>query len=262
MLLLGGTACVGEGVRDSTFHPVSPGVLRVVTNLPAPGFWNGASSESIGGGFEYAIVRELAERFDLRLEIVDVPFPQIVSGDLDSADLALAQIAVTPERSKVLSFSTSYLPADMGILARPGTDIGDLSAARAHRWVVEDATTEQAFITQLIRPTPVTVVVRDRAELLDALGSGRADAALLDLPTALATAHQSSGGLTVPAQFVTNQQLAIALPRGSPNVEPVNQVLRNLMSSGRLQQLEAEQLIPVLGVDPARIPIIAARTPF
>jgi hypothetical protein len=92
------------------------------------------------------------------------------------------------------------------------------------------------------------------------LADSGADAALLDLPTALATAHQSGGRLAVPGQFVSDQQLAAALPRGSSNLEPLNAVLRNLMAAGRLAGFEQTELIPVLGRDPARVPVIVART--
>ena len=49
---------------------VSDGVLTVVTNLPAPGFWNGDDPESVNGGFEYCMAAEIAT--SLGLDAVEV----------------------------------------------------------------------------------------------------------------------------------------------------------------------------------------------
>ena len=58
----------------------------------------------------------MADEFDLDLKIIDVPFADIVAGDLEGADLALAQIEITDERLEVLDFSLPYYASDFGVL--------------------------------------------------------------------------------------------------------------------------------------------------
>lgn len=253
--------CAAPASPVTPFTPATPGVLRVATNLPAPGFWNGSSVAELDDGFEYSLAQELAERLKLRLEITDLPFERLNAGDLGGADIALAQIAMTSERSRVAEFSVPYLPANAGVLVRSGARTRDLFDAREQRWVVEAGTTEVDVVEQIIRPDKEWLVVDTRDETIAALAAGMADAALLDLPTALAIAHSSDGAFEVTGQLLTNQQLAIMLPRGSDNIEAVNAILRNMQASGRLRQLEQEQLVPALGRDPSTVPVIVARAP-
>ena len=55
----------GDGGGDAEFTPVTDDTLTVVTNLPAPGFWNGDDPEDITGGYEYDIALALQEGLDL-----------------------------------------------------------------------------------------------------------------------------------------------------------------------------------------------------
>jgi tetratricopeptide (TPR) repeat protein len=85
----GDTATIGS----IPYTPATPGTLRVATALPAPGFWDGGDTpESITGGYEYELATLLADRFDLELELVAVPFDQIASGDLAGAEKIYLQI--------------------------------------------------------------------------------------------------------------------------------------------------------------------------
>ncbi|MGE3619519.1 MAG: ABC transporter substrate-binding protein [Acidimicrobiia bacterium] len=258
-------ACGRDRPAPLGFTPVEQGTLTVATALPAPGFWETDRDGRAVGGFEHGIAAALAERFDLALEVRDVPFDRIVAGDLGGADLALAQIAVTGERAEALALSTPYLTVDAGAVVARGQTLADLEEARSLRWVVERGTTEVGFVEQVVRPAAAPLVVADRAATLAALDSGRADAALLDLRTALATAHASGGALDVPAQFRTGDRVVAALPRdaarGAENLEAVDAALRNLAASGRLRELEGDELLPALGRDPAEVPVILTRQP-
>ena len=109
-----------SSIAGQDFTPHVAGRLTVATSLPAPGFWDGATVGELHGGFEDGIARALAERFHLRLEVVDVPFERIVTGDLGGADMALAQITVTAQRSDVVEFSDPYYLDDAGAVVRAG----------------------------------------------------------------------------------------------------------------------------------------------
>ena len=253
------TACGGDDSRG--FKPGTKGVLKVATALPAPGFWTGESVDKLSGGFEYGIAQELGKKYGLRVEFIDVPFARIAAGDLGGADIAMAQIAATLEREQVMALSDSYMPANTAALVPAGRSIRDLVEARTLRWAVERDTTHAAFMDDIIRPIPPYLTTSSRGETLQALGDGLADAALLDLETALATAYQSGGKLDVAGQFFTNQFLVIALPKDSKNVEAVNATLAELASSGRVEQLQQSELVPVLGRDPDSVGVIVTRAP-
>src|SRR5262245_8521212 len=108
---LGASACSGEhGAAGPEFQPVKPGVLTVATAfLPVPGFWEGRPPTS---GFEAGLAQDLAHRLGLDgVEVIQVPFSEIVAGKLHGADLALSQITPTEERGGSADFTTPSLSA-------------------------------------------------------------------------------------------------------------------------------------------------------
>ncbi len=260
LLLASVLACSSPDDPAGEFEPGTDGVLTVATDLPAPGFWSGAAVDALDGGFEYEIARALAERFGLRLEVIELPFERLARGDLVGADLAIAQLTATDERAQSMTFSTSYLPANLGVLVHTGAKVSSVADARRLRWVAQEDTTHVGFLETVIAPDEEPLLRETFDEAVAAVRDHAVDAGLFDLPAALAAAASSNGTLKVTGQFVTDQHLAIALPKDSSNVEAVNSALRQLAASGELDRLEASELEPVLGRDPGGIPVITART--
>lgn len=261
---LGGCDDIRDGARQ-TFQPHTPGVLTVATDLPAPGFWDEASDGTadggttvdgaeVDGGFEYLVAEALAQRFGLRLDVVDVPFAKLIDGELGGADLALAQISITDERAERLGFSTPYYTTSAGVLATTGTTIADLRTAREQRWVVAAGTTEADFVDDVIQPDADTLVVEDDSAAAQAVLDGRADAALLDVSSELVLQDRFPGLATV-ARFDTDERYGAAVPRGDElNLQLIDAGLRALDADGSLRDF-ADQTIRA-GNDSNDLPVI------
>ncbi len=191
-------------------------MLTVATSaVPSPGFWEGTASEPTGG-FEYELARELADRFELdRVKIKVVHFHRVVAGHLDGADLALDLLTPTDEREEKLDFSTPYLDSAPTVLVASGTAVPDLASAQELRWGEVRATTLVSDIEEQIAPEEPLRIYDGQKEMLAALESGKVEAALLDLPSAVAVAQESEGRLEAVAQLPEREPLAVALPPGS-----------------------------------------------
>jgi polar amino acid transport system substrate-binding protein len=248
----------GDNSAGGTFTPAKEGVLTVATSLPAPGFWDGKDIPHLTGGFEWGIANDLADRFGLKVTFLDLPFEQLAAGDLGQADIALAQISATEARRERMNFSSPYLPSNAGALTAKGVQLRDLAQAKDLTWVVEESTTEEALLHDVIKPHTAPIVTPTRDETLATLAAGRADAALLDLPTALITAGEHPE-LSVPAQFETNERLAVALPKNSDNTEAVSSAIRSLETDGTLQHLYDTYLQPLFSEDPVHIRVIVTK---
>jgi polar amino acid transport system substrate-binding protein len=245
-------------VAENTFDPASPGRVVVATSLPSPGFWEGDDVATLDGGFEWGLARALADELGLRVSFRDVPFPDIVTGDLHGADVALAQVSITDEREHRVKFSVTYFDSAPAVLAPSDADeIHDLATASDRSWVVERGTTEQSFVDDVIRPDKSVVAVDGEAEAVDAVRSGDADAALLDLPAALVIAARVPD-LEVDARFDDPERYGIVLPEDSPdmNRRAVDKVLRGLLADGTVDDLADRWLQPVFASDPDDIPVI------
>jgi polar amino acid transport system substrate-binding protein len=232
-----GCANAGKGAAGS-FSPRTANTLTVATaQIPDPGFWAGTFAHPTGG-FEYGLAKQLAARLHLaRVKVVEVPFHELVRGHLGGADLALSDITITDERAQHLDFSTSYLRAPPSIVVRPGTEVADVNAARDLHWAVQHDTTLKVALERSIEPTTQTLVFEHQREVLLALEVGRASAVMLDLPVALAYAHESPHKYAVAAQLQSEAQLGVALPQGSGNAEAVDSAIRALKAEGEIDRL-------------------------
>lgn len=264
-LVIGAAACAATACADDdgdaagTFTPGTPGTLTVAVNLPAPGFWEGSAAAPTGG-FEHGLALALMDRFDLdRLQVVDVPFDRLVAGDLGGADLALAELTPTADRDEVLDFTAGYLDANPAAIVQPGTALADLAAARELSWVVQTGSTQERLVDEVIRPDGDIARVADIDAVVDAVGEGRADAGLLDLPTALVEQGLTGGELVVVAQFGTGDELAIAVPDGSPNHEALDSAIRAFLADGTIDDLADDWLGRGADGTEIDVPLIRAR---
>ncbi|HTK01835.1 MAG TPA: transporter substrate-binding domain-containing protein, partial [Bordetella sp.] len=117
--------CEVSGTKGSVkLETVVPGALSVRPVLPAPGWWNGDSIETINGGFEYCMAANMAYRAGLdRVNVVSRSFAQILTGQSQGFDIALSEITITDERKKAVNFTDPYFDSDQGILVKAGAKV-------------------------------------------------------------------------------------------------------------------------------------------
>jgi polar amino acid transport system substrate-binding protein len=243
-ILVGGVGCSLSSDRGAgSFEPSLQGTVRVATAaVPTPGLWEG-TAERPTGGFEYELARAIAERLGVeRVEVVEVPFQRLVAGDLGGADMALSLVTPTKERERGLDFSDPYLDVPPAVVVRSGVAVPDLKTARRLRWVTVKATTLEGVVDGSIEPTSPTLRVSRRPEAVAALEAGRADAVLFDFPLAVAYAERSHGSLAVAAKLEQPEEIAAALPKGSPNLDAVSSAIRALTADGTVNRLAVRWL--------------------
>ena len=108
-----------------SLKPAHAGTLTVETTLPAQGWWNGTTPSSIKSGYEYCLAANLANMAGLTsVTVKNVSFDQLVAGRTNNFDIALAEISITPERAKVVDFSTPYFDSNIGVLTKKGAGVG------------------------------------------------------------------------------------------------------------------------------------------
>lgn len=257
LALLALAGCGSLSASAGEFVPAHPGVLTVATSaVPSAGFWEGTPARP-NGGFEYELARRLADRFGLgSVRVRIVHFHRLVAGHLGGADLGIDLITPTDEREERLEFSAPYLKSAPTAVVRAGTAIPDLATAQELRWGAVRATTFVADIESSIAPEAAPLLFDGQRELLAALRAGRIDAAMFDLPLAVAIAAQSGGRLAAVAQLPEKEPIAVALPPGSDNVQAVDSAIRALAADGTIEALlrrwvgdeaaDAETAIPLL----------------
>ena len=238
------------------FKPVKAGTLSVVTSLPGPGFWEGSDTDptKLRSGYEYDIAKCLQSMFGLtKMDVRNVSFDAIVAGTVTNYDLSLSQVSITPDRAKVVAFSTPYFESQQGILMKSDKSVSTLADAKKLNWGVQTATTAVTLLKSIGVNNPHSYV--SLTDAYTALEAGQVDAVLIDTAINLGEAARSHGKFHVVAEF--NQpggadHYGAILPKGSANVAPVNAVLDAMNQSGQLKALATTDLT----ADPGTIPVI------
>ncbi len=248
--------CDISGVRGSVkLVTLVPGALSVRPVLPAPGWWNGDSPDTIKDGFEYCMAANMAYRAGLdRVIVVNRSFAQVIAGQATGFDIALSEITITDERRKVVNFTEPYFNSDQGILVKTGTKI-DRDSIRKMRLAAEQSTTTLQFIMDNIKPIEHPMVFPSVAGMYAALAAGQVDAVLFDTPNVLTRAKESEGLFKVVGRYDMGERWGGVLNKDSPNLAAFNQLIEQFKADGTLDRLAAKYLAPNLGMDPAKLPI-------
>ena len=248
--------CKVSGQRGSVkLVTVVPGALSVRPDLPAPGWWNGDSPETIKDGFEYCMAANMAYRAGLdRVIVVNRSFAQLLTGQARGFDIALSQITITDDRKKVVNFTEPYYSSDQGVLVKAGIKV-DSNKIKTMRLAVEGGTTTLQYVLDRIKPVQSPRVFPQTAPMYAALAAGQVDAVLFDTPTVLAEAKQSHGAFQVAGRYDMGEKWGGLVNKDSPNLAAFNKLIDEFKRDGTFQRLTDSYLAPGLGMDPAKLPV-------
>jgi polar amino acid transport system substrate-binding protein len=234
--------------------PARPGQITVEVNLPAPGWWNGDTPDSIKDGYEYCMAANIAWRAGLdKVQVVNVAWDALVAGQTKDFDFALSEISITDERKKVVSFSVPYFHSDIGVLVRKGTEV-DSAKMKTLRIGVQQATTGADFVANKLKPTPGVKVFPDTPSMFTALAANQIDAAMTDTAIVLGQAAVSNGTMQVVGQYSTGETYGALYPKDSPNGPKFDKIIQALIDDGTLAGLSAKYLAAAWGEDPTKVP--------
>ena len=248
--------CDVSGARASVkLETVVQGALSVRAVLPAPGWWNGDSPDTIKDGFEYCMAANMAYRAGLdRVIVVNRSFAQVIAGQAKGFDIALSEITITEERKKVLNFTAAYFDSDQGVLVKAGTRV-DKDTIKKMRLAAEQATTTLQYILDNIKPIEHPKVFASVAPMYAALAAGQVDAVLYDTPNVLARAKESNGLFKVVGRYDMGERWGAVVNRDSPNLAVFNKLIEDFKKDGTLERLANRYLTPNLGMDSAKLPV-------
>jgi polar amino acid transport system substrate-binding protein len=215
-------------------------------------------------GFDVALIREIGDRLGLEVVVKDMAFDGLEEAVLlGQVDVAIAAIAMTPERAELVDFSNVYFLTEDAILAKDQVAVNSLRDLAGRRVGVQHLSVYQDWAQEELVDTGLTdasnlIVYRDMARSFEDLGQGLIDFAILDLPPAQAAAD--ARGFSIAAQGLNRQRLGIALPMGAVVLQAqLNRALGEMQAQGRIEALaqeylglDKEDLLPVPTPDPSQ----------
>ncbi len=220
-----GDCKVTSKANSISLKPVASGTLTVETTLPAQGWWNGTTPESIKSGYEYCMAANLANMAGLdSVTVKNVSFDQLVAGRTNDFDLALAEISITPEREKVVDFAT-YFQAGTDLMVPAGnpkklaTDNDSLCgltvAAEKGTIQYDDIVARSKKCTDAGKKAISAKAYPDQNQVNLNLATGRIDAALADSGVAGYMAEKSSNKFEIVGSPYETAPYGIAIPKNN-----------------------------------------------
>lgn len=251
--MIGNCELTGQKGSIPIANPAKAGQLTVEVSLPAPIWWNGDTPESIKDGMEYCMAAEIAWRagYD-KLEVVNVGWDPLVTGQTSDFDLAMSEISITDERKKVVDFSVPYFYSDIGVLVRTDNPV-DEKSIKEKVIGVQQATTGAAFATDKLGLTNLQVYP-DQGDMFTALRAGQIDAAMTDTSITLAEEVNNPGKMIVIGQYKTGETYGALYPKGNANNATIDKIIQSMLDDGTMSKLGDKYLAAVWGKDPAKVP--------
>lgn len=237
---------------------VKDGVLTIATDEPVYGPWFDNNQPENGKGYEaavaYAVAKELGYSAD-KVEWVRVPFNNVVSAGCKNFDFDINEFSITPERAKVVDFSTGYYDVSQAVITVEGSKIADatsIAELQGAKLGAQVGTTSYSTITDVIKPTQEPAVFDTNDIAKQALANGQIDGLIVDLPTAFyITAVDLENGKIV-GQFPAvegGEQFGLVLAKGSKLTKDVSAAVDALRADGTLAKI-ADQWLATAGSAP------------
>ena len=213
------------------------GKLRVAADPDAAPFLSKAA-DGTWEGFEYPLMRAVADRFGAQVEIVPASFadlvPTVTSG---KADVAIGQLSPSDAWTGV-GWSVSYLQYSLCLIAptkSPITGMADLKGKKVAMY--DDPVTRQ--LTDLLVSATYERVVFEDYGYFEKMVRGQIDAMVYDCPLARHEMTTYGDALHIVDDKLNIATYNVAVPTGDPQLlTEVNGVLKELGNSGLLATLE------------------------
>ncbi len=191
------------------------GIIRVAMDATYPPF-NIIDAAGNWSGYDVDLVNELASRWGVRAEFVNIHFDGLYDALLaNKCDMICSALPYDPTLTKDVLYSPSYFNAGLVIVVRD-SERGIRTANDLSRKTVgvEMATSGHLQARWLLEQARIPLEIRTYAtstEALQALRDEHIDAVIVESVAAYGFAHDP-GGVVLTEGFLTDEQYVIAMP--------------------------------------------------
>jgi polar amino acid transport system substrate-binding protein len=211
---------------------VEHGVLRVAMSVDQPPF-NVRSRDKSVIGFDVDLAKALAEAMQVDLEIVEIPFGDLLAGlTAGKADMVISGMTITPERTRQVSFIGPYTLSGKSLLTTAGIkgvvkDSTEFNNSEIRVVALKNSTSE-SFVQRNL-PEADLQTISNYNEGIQMLLTGRIDAMVADVPILkLSMLRYPDAGLGMIEPPLSIEPIGIAIPSNDAQFE---NLVRNYMFS-------------------------------
>ena len=246
-LMLPLSACGGSASGEtaeslSEVSLVFKGALTVCTDSPYAPFVYEEKGKLVG--FDVDLAKQVADKLDADVDVIDVSFDDITSGaslNADVCDVAVSAMTITGERARVLDFSSPYFDAKQALITPRGSGLDQLPELACKRVGVQKDTTGETYLSDFAPDSTQVRAYDDAAGLQAALAAGELDAAMLD-NTVSGQFVSDNRKLKLSREFDTGEQYGMAVKKDGniPLLRRINGTLADLRENGSYDEIYAK----------------------
>lgn len=237
----------------ATLATKTPGTLTIATDEPVYEPWFVDNDPSNGKGFESAVAYAVAQQLGFakdKVTWVRAGFDAVISPAPKNFDFDINEFSITPDRAKVVDFSTGYYDVAQAIVTTADSTIAGATGLAELKGATLGAmigTTSLAAIDASIQPTNKPAVFNTNDDAVKALQNGQIDGVVTDLPTAfyMAGAQLDNGKVIGQLPVTTGgdvEQFGLLLEKDSPITGCVSSAVDALRADGTLGDLATQWL--------------------
>lgn len=242
VMAVGIAGCGGDKAAESK-PAADNGKLLIAINSTFPPFESVKEGTSDYTGIDIDIAQYVAKKMGKTAEFTDMKFASLVP-TLQSgrADMILSAISPTKERMEVVDFSIPYYFPMKAIICQKGAGYDSLDKLKGMSAGASMGTT---YANDLRQAGGIDVVEMDSTPLVvQDIKNGRLAAGLFDSAQAGVFIQQNLDLemhiLNLPV--VMEDTFAVALPKGSKDVEKVNEILKEMKQNGEMHKIFVKYL--------------------
>lgn len=221
------------------------GELRVGTSGSQPPF-SARSKDGTLMGYEIELARLLAEAMNLKLRLVEKPFPDLLPAlEKGEVDMVMSGMTITPERNLRVAFAGPYMVSGKSVLVKARrlselNEMGEINRPSVTA-VALKGSTSQRFMEKAA-PRVKLVTTKDYEAAVKMVMNGKADLMVADYPIcALSLLRHPDAGLAILDEPLTLEPIGAALPAdGFLMHNAIENYLKALEITGVLDDLERE----------------------
>lgn len=187
-------------------------------------------------GLEAEIAAYVAEKLGLELEAWNMNFDSVLdSVAAGEADMGIAALTVTEERSRLVDFTDPYVASVQVIVVKTNSDITSFEKLHGKVGVLLGSYGYQ-YAKANITGADIERF-NNRSDILEALITDKIDAAIIDLESAEEFVRTSNDAQILPERL-TNENCAIAVNKENGKLlEEINAVLDEMNENGKMYEI-------------------------
>jgi polar amino acid transport system substrate-binding protein len=232
----------GGGGAAAELDLQTEGQLTIGAEFPVKGFVELPIDDP--KGFEVDLADAIAKELGVP-EVVwkNTPFTGLFRPGPKDFDMAINEISITPDRSKVVDFSVPYFDANQGFLIKkggPAEGVQSIDEMKDLQFGVQATTTGADYVKDEIQPEKQVREYSTLTAATQALANGQIDAFVMDVAIGAEIVKERGQDVDMTGQFKTDEQYGILFEKGNPLRGPVNEALRKLKANGTIDRLQGK----------------------